>query len=215
MNQVGYPPKYSSSRQMSGDNHRYGVTIVIQHQDNLYTLYAHLRAIRKGIKIGSKVKKGDPIGLMGGSYYGNPYGVSDHLHFEVRNHDPSKIDLFPWGYYPRTDALNYNDNTYANEINRIENEGDFKRNKMVKVKKVNDIDLVIYDPKEYIPREPTKIMYLDNRNIQTNINENEPNNSTNEANTIQKSIKGIINPSGDIDFFKFDGKEGEKAGLIQ
>ncbi len=56
----------------------YGETIIIQHDDNVQTLYAHLvRGSR--IANGTPVKQGQVIGLMGNS------GASrgQHLHFEI------------------------------------------------------------------------------------------------------------------------------------
>ena len=58
----------------------YGETIIIQHEDNVQTLYSHLiRGSR--IANGTVVKQGDLIGLMGNT------GVSrgQHLHFEFHN----------------------------------------------------------------------------------------------------------------------------------
>ncbi len=56
----------------------YGNVIVIQHADDLFTLYAHLSAI--GVSAGKEVRGGEKIGEVGAT--GSAFG--SHLHFEVR-----------------------------------------------------------------------------------------------------------------------------------
>ncbi len=62
---------------------QYGRYIVIEHENNLATLYAHL-SIQK-VKAGDSVKKGDIIGYSGGTRgtYGAGYSTGPHLHFGV------------------------------------------------------------------------------------------------------------------------------------
>ncbi|MCM3694000.1 peptidoglycan DD-metalloendopeptidase family protein [Neobacillus niacini] len=55
----------------------YGNKIVIDHQNGLRTVYAHLESI--GVSVGQTVSQGSAIGIMGST--GNSTGV--HLHFEV------------------------------------------------------------------------------------------------------------------------------------
>jgi murein DD-endopeptidase MepM/ murein hydrolase activator NlpD len=55
----------------------YGNKIVIDHQNGLRTVYAHLDSI--GVSVGQTVSQGSAIGVMGST--GNSTGV--HLHFEV------------------------------------------------------------------------------------------------------------------------------------
>jgi len=59
-------------------NNFYGNVIVIQHADEMYTLYAHLSSIL--VKAGDEVLAGDEIGQIGAT--GGATGP--HLHFEVR-----------------------------------------------------------------------------------------------------------------------------------
>jgi hypothetical protein len=61
----------------STGNESYGNFIKIKHNNNFYTLYAHLEYVT--VKLNDSVKKGQIIGYMGDS--GNAYGK--HLHFEV------------------------------------------------------------------------------------------------------------------------------------
>lgn len=58
----------------------YGRTVVLQHGDNITTLYAHMRGIAKGIKNGQRVKQGDTIGYLGSS----GMVTGPHLHYEFR-----------------------------------------------------------------------------------------------------------------------------------
>lgn len=55
----------------------YGYVLVIQHENNVKSLYAHMNNL--GLPVGTKVKKGQVVGILGNS------GVSTgpHLHFEI------------------------------------------------------------------------------------------------------------------------------------
>jgi murein DD-endopeptidase MepM/ murein hydrolase activator NlpD len=59
----------------------YGNLIVIQHEDELFTLYAHLSKIN--VAKGDHVEAGDQIGEVGRS----GVAIGSHLHFEVRRGD--------------------------------------------------------------------------------------------------------------------------------
>ncbi|MDS0527975.1 peptidoglycan DD-metalloendopeptidase family protein [Clostridium sp. SHJSY1] len=67
----------------------YGNKILIEHEGNIQTVYAHLSAIQT--KIGTQVKKGELIGSVGST--GNSTGP--HLHFEVR---VNGVPINPQGY---------------------------------------------------------------------------------------------------------------------
>ncbi len=56
----------------------YGNVVIIQHANEIYTLYAHLSSIL--VRVGDKVNAGDEIGQVGAT--GGATG--SHLHFEVR-----------------------------------------------------------------------------------------------------------------------------------
>ncbi len=56
----------------------YGNTVIIDHQNSMITVYAHLQSI--AVKAGNRVKKGDVLGKVGNS------GLTEQpvLHFEIR-----------------------------------------------------------------------------------------------------------------------------------
>jgi len=58
----------------------YGRTVVLQHGDNITTLYAHMIRLGKGIKNGTRVKQGETIGYVGSS----GMVTGPHLHYEFR-----------------------------------------------------------------------------------------------------------------------------------
>jgi hypothetical protein len=59
----------------------YGNLVVIEHANNLYTLYAHLSEIV--VRQGQQVAVGDRIGAVGQT----GVAIGSHLHFEVRRGD--------------------------------------------------------------------------------------------------------------------------------
>ncbi|GAA2724411.1 MULTISPECIES: peptidoglycan DD-metalloendopeptidase family protein [Streptomyces] len=61
-----------------GDGPAYGNAIVVKHDDNTYSQYAHLSQVN--VSVGQSVTTGQVIGLSGST--GNSSGP--HLHFEVR-----------------------------------------------------------------------------------------------------------------------------------
>lgn len=72
---------------------RYGLTIVIEHQDGYETLYANLLT-SEFVQVGEEVKQGQSIGTVGNSA---TFEIADatHLHFEIRkngeNQDPTNL----------------------------------------------------------------------------------------------------------------------------
>jgi murein DD-endopeptidase MepM/ murein hydrolase activator NlpD len=63
-----------------GESGGYGNLVCVQHRPHLATCYAHLSAVAEGLRIGTRVRRGGAIGLVGqtGS------ATAPHLHFEVR-----------------------------------------------------------------------------------------------------------------------------------
>ncbi|MGW6455291.1 M23 family metallopeptidase [Streptomyces sp. NPDC055078] len=62
----------------AGDGPAYGNAVVVKHDGNTYSQYAHLSQVN--VKIGQQVKGGQKIALSGNT--GNSSGP--HLHFEIR-----------------------------------------------------------------------------------------------------------------------------------
>ena len=60
------------------DRYGYGHYVVLRHKNGLETLYGHF--LKKSVRVGQEVKRGDVIGLGGSTGRSTGY----HLHFEVR-----------------------------------------------------------------------------------------------------------------------------------
>jgi lipoprotein NlpD len=73
----------------SGNDGKYGKTVVIDHGNGLTTLYAH--ASRLMVHEGDEVEQGETIAEVGAT--GNAHGT--HLHFEVRR-DGRPVDPIPY-----------------------------------------------------------------------------------------------------------------------
>jgi len=78
----GTPIKAAGSGrvQFAGWKGGYGRTVILQHGDNITTLYAHMSRLGKGMKNGTRVKQGDTIGYVGSS----GMVTGPHLHYEFR-----------------------------------------------------------------------------------------------------------------------------------
>lgn len=70
----------------------YGRTVIIQHQEDLVTVYAHNH--ENLVQVGQKLRQGDSIATVGQS--GRATG--NHLHFEVRY---KALPLSPYKFLPR------------------------------------------------------------------------------------------------------------------
>ncbi len=76
---------------VSSNYHKYGRIIILEHDNNYFTVYAHNS--KNNVKVGQRVRKGERIGRVGKS--GNATGY--HLHFEVRK---GKAVLNPLFFLP-------------------------------------------------------------------------------------------------------------------
>lgn len=67
----------------AGTKGGYGKTIIVQHDNDYKTLYAHMHHFAKDISVGKFVHAGDIIGFVGTT------GVSTgpHVHYEIRKHN--------------------------------------------------------------------------------------------------------------------------------
>lgn len=71
----------------------YGKVLILQHGTSYTTLYAHLKAFRRGVRVGKKVKQGQTVAYVGSSGLAS----GPHLHYEFRvngrHRDPLKVRL--------------------------------------------------------------------------------------------------------------------------
>ena len=78
----------------------YGRVIIINHSDQLWTLYSHCATMN--VRVGQKVRRGDLIATVGRT----GRATTNHLHFEVRNAKGTALD--PMKYLPENGALPMN-----------------------------------------------------------------------------------------------------------
>lgn len=71
----------------------YGNTIELRHGGGISTLYGHLSGFSSGIRVGARVKQGDPIAFVGAT----GWATGPHLHYEFKisgiPQDPMKVAL--------------------------------------------------------------------------------------------------------------------------
>ena len=79
----------------AGRNGGYGLYVRIRHNSRFQTAYAHMRALRRGIRGGAEVRQGQVIGYVGST--GRSTGP--HLHYEIlvngRQVNPLSISMPP------------------------------------------------------------------------------------------------------------------------
>ena len=63
----------------AGYNGGYGLAVLIDHGNGVFTRYGHLNYVEPNIKVGESIHYGEPLGLMGKS--GHVTGI--HLHYEI------------------------------------------------------------------------------------------------------------------------------------
>ena len=68
----------------------YGLTILLEHGNGYYSVYAHLQSA--SVKLNETVTKGQEIGAVGG--LSSDYGA--HLHFEIRGENQIALDPADW-----------------------------------------------------------------------------------------------------------------------
>jgi septal ring factor EnvC (AmiA/AmiB activator) len=89
---VGTPVKAveSGKVRLVGQFGTYGLTIVLEHGNGYYSVYAHLETA--DVKLGASASKGGVIGTVGGQ--NSDYGP--HLHFEIRGDKQIALDPTMW-----------------------------------------------------------------------------------------------------------------------
>ncbi|WP_425434226.1 OapA family protein [Marinobacter zhejiangensis] len=65
---------------LAGRKGGYGNTVVLQHGNNITTLYAHMQGFARGVRTGGRVNQGQVIGYVGSS----GLATGPHLHYEFR-----------------------------------------------------------------------------------------------------------------------------------
>ncbi len=77
----------------AGTKGGYGKTVIIQHDQQYRTVYAHLAGFRKGLKVGDQVNQKQVIGYVGST----GAATGPHLHYEIRKNgqpkNPIRIQL--------------------------------------------------------------------------------------------------------------------------
>ena len=76
-----------SNGSLDNEGFGYGNYIMIAHDNNIVTLYAHLDKVY--VSVGQNVRKGGTIAHMGNT--GNSFGA--HLHFEVRAYNTNPLNI--------------------------------------------------------------------------------------------------------------------------
>ena len=79
----------------AGRNGSYGIYVRIRHNSRYQTAYAHMRALRRGVRRGASVRQGQVIGYVGST--GRSTGP--HLHYEIlvdgRQVNPMSVEMTP------------------------------------------------------------------------------------------------------------------------
>ncbi len=79
----------------AGRNGAYGLYIRIRHNSRYQTAYAHMRALRRGVRRGTRVSQGQVIGYVGST----GLSTGPHLHYEIlvggRQVNPLSVSLPP------------------------------------------------------------------------------------------------------------------------
>jgi murein DD-endopeptidase MepM/ murein hydrolase activator NlpD len=77
----------------AGSRGGYGNAVEIKHGSGITTLYAHLSGFAKGVRAGTHVRQGDPVGFVGRT----GYATGPHLHYEFKiagiHQDPLRVAL--------------------------------------------------------------------------------------------------------------------------
>jgi murein DD-endopeptidase MepM/ murein hydrolase activator NlpD len=77
----------------AGSRGGYGNAIEIKHGGAVSTLYAHLSGFASGVRVGARVRQGEPIGYVGKT----GFATGPHLHYEFKvagvHQDPMRVAL--------------------------------------------------------------------------------------------------------------------------
>ena len=91
-----------------GKKSGYGNVIILKHGPKYKTVYAHLSAFAKGLKVGDIVKAKQEIGKVGKT----GLATAPHLHYEFRVNqqpqDPIKVKLPRYDHIKPADRVRFN-----------------------------------------------------------------------------------------------------------
>jgi murein DD-endopeptidase MepM/ murein hydrolase activator NlpD len=77
----------------AGPRGGYGNAVEVRHGGSITTLYAHLSGFARGVRAGSRVRQGEPIGYVGAT----GFATGPHLHYEFKiggmHQDPMRVAL--------------------------------------------------------------------------------------------------------------------------
>ena len=77
----------------AGNRGGYGNAVEVRHGGSISTLYAHLSGFARGVRAGSRVRQGEPIGFVGAT----GFATGPHLHYEFKisgmHQDPMRVAL--------------------------------------------------------------------------------------------------------------------------
>lgn len=104
----------------------YGNTVIVQHGQEITTLYAHMRGYAKNMRSGTRVKQGQVIGYVGSS----GLATGPHLHYEFRvngqHRDPVKVKFPNAEPVPQQEMVNFKRVT-ENSLAQLETYQDSRR----------------------------------------------------------------------------------------
>jgi murein DD-endopeptidase MepM/ murein hydrolase activator NlpD len=66
--------------EFAGNKGGYGNTVIVRHNGQYSTVYAHLSGLARGVRRGARIEQGDAIGYVGQS----GWATGPHLHYEFR-----------------------------------------------------------------------------------------------------------------------------------
>lgn len=91
----------------AGTKGGYGRTVIIKHNEQYKTLYAHMSRYAKGLRNGDRVQQGEIIGYVGSS----GLATGPHLHYEFhkngRHRDPLSVKLPAADPLPKTELARF------------------------------------------------------------------------------------------------------------
>ena len=118
----------------------YGKCIIIKHKNGLKSLYAHMSRYRRGLRVGSRVKKGTIIGYVGST--GRSTGP--HLHFGMYRHGKA---VNPARYVRVKRHQEITNRLRGKEYRKLRRKVIFYRKRFAKIKKLGNNTILVSNEK--------------------------------------------------------------------